>query len=220
MASKRIRIQKENGDKARFQGKTIEIVVGDEQKIFSVHEGLSRASSLFLDKAMAGDWKESEQRTIYLPDDDPKVLALYIHWLYYGTLAVLCDEPGLPGNSEYLDLVKAYVLGDKLLDFAFQDAAVDAIIEKSRSVAQDGAKWYPVGEVIEYAYNNTIDSAPIRELLVDMYANRAQSSWLHDWADPASVPQPFLLGLASKLLDRRERSAEPLEANKYYSHSN
>jgi hypothetical protein len=195
-------------------------VVGDEEVIFSVHEVLVRASSSFFDKTMAGGWKESVQRTIKLPDDEPKILALYTHWLYYGTLPVFCDEPGLPGNSEYLDLVKAYVLGDKLLDTLFQDTAIDAIVEKSHSNAQDGKRWYPVGEVIEYAYSNTTESALIRELLVDMYVYHGYSSWLHDWADSASIPQPFLLRLASKLLDQRGDSGKPIEAYRYHSHGN
>jgi hypothetical protein len=195
-------------------------MAGSEEQIFSVHEGIIRASSSFFDKAVAGEWKESVQRTINLPDDEPKILKLYIHWLYYGTLPVFCDEPGLLGNSEYLDLVKAYVLADKLLDTRFQDTAIDAIIEKSCSNAKDGARWYPVGEVIEYAYRNTTESAPVRELLVDMYAKHGHSEWLHDWADSASVPRPFLLRLASKLLDRQGDSAKPLEAYKYHSHGN
>jgi hypothetical protein len=73
--------------------------------------------------------------------------------------------------------VKAYALGDSLLDTKFQNTAVDAIIKKSISKAKDGACWYPVGDVIEYVYNNTHESAPIREL-VDMYAYRGSGHWL------------------------------------------
>ncbi|OOQ83208.1 hypothetical protein PEBR_36322 [Penicillium brasilianum] len=166
MASKTIRVQQEDGD--ILQGRTIDIVVGGEVKTFSVHEALVRTYSSFFDKAMAGEWKESVQRTIKLPDDEPKILALYIYWLYYGTLPVFCDEPGRLGNSEYLDLVKAYVLGEKLLDTRFQDTAIDAIVEKSRSNAKDGKRWFPGGEVIEYAYKNTTESAPVRDSLVDI----------------------------------------------------
>lgn len=129
----------------RLRGRTVDIVVGAEKEVFSVHEALVGASSSFFDKAMASDWKESQQRTIHLPDDESEIFALYVHWLYYGTLPVFCDEPGLPGNSEYLNLIKTYVLGDKILDCKFQDAAIDAIVEKCLSKAQDGASWFPVG---------------------------------------------------------------------------
>jgi hypothetical protein len=36
---------------------------------------------------MAGDWKESKERTVYFPEDDPDILRIDIHHLYTGTLA-------------------------------------------------------------------------------------------------------------------------------------
>ncbi|KAF7122784.1 hypothetical protein CNMCM5793_000894 [Aspergillus hiratsukae] len=213
MSSKRIRTSKDEGSSLR--GKTVDIAVGVQKEIFSVHETLIRASSSFFDKAMAGDWKESQQRTIQLPEDEPGIFALYVKWLYCGTLPVVCDEPGLPGNSEYINLVKAYVLGDKILDSKFQDTVIDAIVEKSQSKAKDGQCWYPNMGVIKYTFKNTSESAPIRKLLVDMYAGFARSSWIHTWA--ADLPQPFLFQLASTLLDRRRGTTAPLVANRYHT---
>lgn len=87
---------------------------------------------------MSGAWLESTQRTIQLPEDEAEIFGIYVHWLYYGTLPVCCNDSGLPENQEYLKLVKAYTLGDKLMDTKFQNAAIDAIIEKSISAASDG----------------------------------------------------------------------------------
>ncbi|KAJ0414044.1 hypothetical protein BJY00DRAFT_295821 [Aspergillus carlsbadensis] len=215
MSSESVRAPKADANK--LVGRTIDVIAGAERTVYSVHEALVFTSSPFFEKAMAGEWKESSQRTIQLPDDEPSTVALYVHWLYYRTLPVFCDEPGLPGNAEYLDLVKAYVFGDKILDTTFQNAIIDAMIEKSGSKARDGASWYPVGEVLEYAYNNIAEPAPILELLVDMYVTTARRSWLYDWANPATIPQPFLLSLSSKLLHRRVASDERLEASKYYT---
>jgi hypothetical protein len=189
-------------------------VVGAQQQGFSVHERLLRASTSFFDKAMAGDWKESQQRTICLPDEEPRIFSLYAHWLYWGTLPVVGDETGAPGDPEYVDLVKAYVLGDKILDSKFQDTAIDAIVEKSKSVGTDGVRRYPNGWAIKYAFNNTNESAPIRKLLADMYAYRANSAWLQDWA--ASIPQPFLFQVASTLLDQRQ-GTKVIEASQYHT---
>lgn len=91
----------------------------------------------------------------------------------YGKLPVYCHEPGRVANQEYLKLIKAYTLGNKLMDTGFQNAAIDAIVEKSHSVASDGKRYYPVAEVVKFAYNdkNTHASAPIRRLLVDMHVS-------------------------------------------------
>ncbi|GIJ92550.1 hypothetical protein Asppvi_001828 [Aspergillus pseudoviridinutans] len=202
MSSKRIRTSKEEG------------MVGDEQEVFTVHEGLIRASSPFFNNAMAHDWKESQQRTIHLPDDEPEIFAVYMHWLYRRTLPVFCNEPGLPGTSEYLDLVKAYVLGFKILDLRFRDSTIDAIVEKSESEARDGRCPCPSGEVVKYALDNTNESAPIRELLLDMCANWGRRTWLRLWAD--CLPQSFLFELASTLLDLRADSDWYPEAYEYH----
>lgn len=143
----------------RFTGGSVGVLVGVEKKLFSVHEKLIRASSQFFDKAMSGAWLESAHRTIQLPEDEAEIFGIYVHWLYYGTLPVCCNDSGLPENQEYLKIVKAYTLGDKLMDTKFQNAAIDAIIEKSISAASDGNRWYPVAEVVEFAYNNTLDSS-------------------------------------------------------------
>ena len=105
-----------------------------------------------------------------------------------------------------------------MLDFKFQDAAIDAIIEKYHSKAEDGVSWFPVGEALEYAYCETKESAPIRRLLVDLHAMNGRAAWLHKWADPRNIPQPFLLELASKLFDRRNGVREHFDASKYHNH--
>lgn len=203
---------------SRLAGRAVDVLVGEEKEIFSVHEKLIRTSSPFFDKATSGAWLESAQHTIRLPEDEPEIFSIYVHWLYYGTFPVYCDKPGRPANQEYLKLVKAYTLGDKLMDTVFQNAAIDAIVEKSTSMASDGHKWYPDTEVVEFAYNNTNKSAPIRQLLVDMYVSVGHSEWLDD-ENPDSVPQPFLFELSSKLLDLRGGARPEIKASNYHIHA-
>lgn len=45
--------------------------------------------------------------------------------------------------SEYFQLGKAYVLGDKLRDGAFKDVIIDVILEKSCSKASNGICYCP-----------------------------------------------------------------------------
>ncbi|CRG88481.1 hypothetical protein PISL3812_05511 [Talaromyces islandicus] len=56
---------------------------------------------------------------------------------YFKTLPVLHTEPESVENNECLILVKAYILDDKFLDSKFQNAAVDAILERGFPEAQD-----------------------------------------------------------------------------------
>lgn len=170
--------------------------------VFYVHETLVRASSEFFDKAMGSDWKEATERVMRLPDDDPAVFRLYMHWLYTGTLPCRIDEPGDTGNMEYLQLAKSYVLADKLMATDFADVIIDAMINKASSKASDGLRWYPVGEVIRYLYANTLPSSPVRRLLVDFYVSHGQKDWITEWAKSEDLSKEFLFGLAVGLYEK------------------
>lgn len=56
--------------------------VQPEAQDFTVHEGLISARSEFFRNALKVPWKESEERTIPLPEDEPKVFPVYLKLLY------------------------------------------------------------------------------------------------------------------------------------------
>lgn len=190
------------------------MVVGSEEKAFSVHENLIRASSIFFDKALSGNWKESHERVIKLPEDEPEVFAIYVHWLYFRTFAVFRGKPDALESVDHLRLAKAFVLGDKLLDQEVQDAVMDAFVESMSTPDKNGHLWYPTGPTVGYAYENTNSSAPIRELLLDASTLHSNSSWYRQ-ENSAEYPQPFLLELVARLLDRKS-SPESLDPSKYH----
>ncbi|KAG7411266.1 hypothetical protein ACKAV7_009815 [Fusarium commune] len=187
-----------------LDGRSIEVVVGSSPSVtFSVHEILICSSSNFFKKAFQGGWKESQDRLVRLERDDPDVFSVYLHWLYYHTLPVRVDEPGVVGNAEYMQLAKAYILGDMLQDGSFQDAVMDAMMDKTASEAADGKRWYPVGPVIRLIYENTLESSKARLFLVDMYTFHGQGPWLTEWAVQEDLPKDFLLDVAVSLLEHR-----------------
>ena len=198
-----------------FNGKPLNIQVGEVREPFFVHEPLIRASSAFFDKAMAKEWIESKQHTIVLPEDSPKIFALYVHWIYTGKMPVGRDEPGQKSTLEYMELVDSYVLGDKILDTNFQNSVMDAIIEKSCIEANDGYLWYPNASVIKHAYEKTTSSASIRKLLVDMYVKGGISEWLNS----TTCPKEFLFSVASELLRNKKTADEPLNSIEYHVHN-
>ena len=71
----------------RFNGEAIVFLVGgDAPKRFIVHEGLVKPRSDFVRLALRGDWKEAQERTIPLPEDDPNIFSVYQRWLYAGLI--------------------------------------------------------------------------------------------------------------------------------------
>ncbi|KAJ5685374.1 hypothetical protein N7536_007993 [Penicillium majusculum] len=200
----------------KIQGPTLTIIVGASKEPFQVHESIICTSSLFFKKAMSGSRKESKEHTLELPEDDPQVFALYSHWLYFSTIPVVVERVAkkkLPENSarEYNDLIKAYLLGDKLLDTNFQNSVIDAIIEQSTTTNPDEQRYYPGEDAVKHVYHNTTESATIRKLLVDMYVDTAAPNWLH-----GELPKEFLYSVTEGLMKKRVSSCNPIKASKYH----
>jgi hypothetical protein len=78
---------------------------------------------------MSRDWKESKQRSVHLPNDDPYAFELYLYFLYRGRLPAKPNRSEPAAESEELQLAKAYVLGDRLQDGDFQDFIIDVMIK-------------------------------------------------------------------------------------------
>ncbi|EON65084.1 hypothetical protein W97_04319 [Coniosporium apollinis CBS 100218] len=182
----------------------IKVDVGPSPISFYVHERLLRDASRFFDAAMRGGWKESTERVVLLPVDDPEVFNLFVGWLYNRKFPTKNDVGSAEGNEEYMLLAKLYVLGEKLQATAFKTAVIGAILGKAKTKVQPGGhSVYPAGSVVRYLYENTPPKSPVRRLLVDFYVWYGQGSWLARDATDAGESNEFLVDLAVALLDGR-----------------
>lgn len=109
-------------DQAIKFGKVLEVHVGETPDIFYIHQEVICSNSKFFSNAMNGKWKESENRIIRLPANQPATFNLYAQWLY--TRRIPPGDSKTPGN-EFRKLVDAYVLGDQFQDTGFKNAVVD-----------------------------------------------------------------------------------------------
>ncbi|GLI78896.1 hypothetical protein PoHVEF18_007218 [Penicillium ochrochloron] len=152
-----------------LSGETVAVVVGPQREVFHVHETLLRQSCPFFDKAMGPQWKESKERKITMPDDDAEVMKIYVYWLYCGALLMYPPTSQDSAEREDLSYVKAWILGDKLLDLDFQNAVIDGIFERYHTEPRDGKRWNVWPGAVDYAFDKTYKGAPLRRLFVDMY---------------------------------------------------
>jgi hypothetical protein len=71
-------------------------------------------------------WKEASEKIIKLPAEDPGVFDLYLSLIFFGTVPIE-EEKAVDGslsfkeqerraNAEYLQLIKLYLLCDRLQD--------------------------------------------------------------------------------------------------------
>ena len=143
-----------------FTGPIITLLAGPNALPISVHKTILTTSSTFFVNATKPEWEGSRDthNTIRLPHLDSDMLNIYIHWLYRRTLAVQvpsCDSDyAAYQDGAYPHLSRLYVLGEELMDAAFKNAVIDAIIACAKQTL-----WYPSGEAVRIIYEGTVEGS-------------------------------------------------------------
>lgn len=94
-----------HGARASHRGKfhsIITILVGPDEVAFLVHDMLLCAHSAFFQAACqgAGQFKETQERIVRLPEEDPAQFEEVIQWLYTQSLQHVTDGLGNPTSGE------------------------------------------------------------------------------------------------------------------------
>ncbi|RDW78230.1 hypothetical protein BP5796_06082 [Coleophoma crateriformis] len=78
----------------------VNIYAGASRKHFLVHKKLLVAQSEYFNKALNGHFREAEENTIYLKEDDPAAIEILVGWLYTGSIATTTDYLDAFDNGE------------------------------------------------------------------------------------------------------------------------
>jgi hypothetical protein len=201
-------------------------VGGERGESFWVHKDLISSRSDFFANALKREWMKVKDRKIELPDDEPKIFALYLQLLYTDKLPVKEIESlrksGDSGDSsdnddseywklkdaECLELCQLYILADELQDVTSTNTVIDAILGVFKEmVDMDDGDLGPFldFEVIKLVYDSTPMLSPLRQLMADHWVHRANKFWLGD-EDRDALPEDFLFDVLRGTLDKREVS--------------
>lgn len=146
------------------------MLVGKYQKRFTAHNDLICAKSTFFRAALSNDWKEARERIVRLPDENAKMFATYLRWVYTNAIAEVDGTPYLDTDREahgqdvwrtYIDL---WALADRLGDYTLKNRVTDEIV-----VLSDRQQVLPSMSNIHQAYNSTPANSSVRRLFVDFY---------------------------------------------------
>ncbi|KAF2638198.1 hypothetical protein P280DRAFT_405100, partial [Massarina eburnea CBS 473.64] len=151
---------------------------------FQVHKGLLTHHSPYFCASLKDFWAEGATNTVRLPTDNPKVFSAFFHWLYSHSGALysgLTPEGKIP--LEPAEICGIYVFGDTKVIPELCNAAIDLLFQKTfQNMAFLNAL------TVAYIYDNTMEKAMIRKLIVD-YATRSidlrqlrgEKQWPHDF---------------------------------------
>lgn len=157
-----------------FSTSILKVVVGEEplQKTFLVHEAIICERSEFFRRAMNGNWVESSERMVKLPEDSAEIFGTYINMVYTGMVATQLDDitdeklkrTNLSVECNYL--CRLYVLAEKLQDALAKDSVREALrrldLEKS-----GGLYTLPPLEAINLLYEGTCEGDPVRSIFIN-----------------------------------------------------
>ena len=173
------------------------LVGTDAPKRFAIHEGMIEPRSEFVRLALRGEWKEAQERTIPLPEDDPKVFSVYQQWLYGGLIHTRYDNTRSKTDDEYEILVKAYILGEKIMDQDFKDSIANAIVEKLRLLRR-----FDTG-LTSLVFDNTPSASPLRLLWLDAYYCFGSPEWLDAESVGSPINTEFMVELSRHQMQHR-----------------
>ncbi|KAH8726650.1 hypothetical protein GQ44DRAFT_758602 [Phaeosphaeriaceae sp. PMI808] len=123
-----------------------------------------------------------------LPNENPQTFKTYLTYL---------RTRKIPTSLAHPALAKLYVLGEALLDRAFQGAVMTAIMDNCEDV-QD----FPCAEAIATIYAGTPEGSPARRLLVDLWVWAGEVGWL---CDEDFEQKGYIRELVGGLLEGRNR---------------
>ncbi|KAE8446893.1 hypothetical protein EG329_011524 [Mollisiaceae sp. DMI_Dod_QoI] len=192
-----------------------------DAKPFTIHKDFACHYSPVFNAAFNSKFLEGQTQEYRLECDgiNENVVRLLVHWIYTQRLELLqIQTENAVESTEKAEadmeffitknecLVKLWVLADKLLMPALQNAIIGALEasrrEKSTTVS---------AKLIGYVCENTGRDSPLRRYMVAQYAGHVHSEWLiaHDGQVPAEFLADMVVLYKSKIDSRTKISLQP-----------
>jgi len=132
----------------------IEVVVGEDASLWTIHKKLLCAQSSFFKAAINSSFREGAEKRVVLKEDDNDAFSIFVQWLYTGSFTTI---------SLHI-LIRACVLGDKLGVRNFQCLAFDEIYSMNAGFS----RFTP--EQVVWVAENTLPESTLRKFAVDTLA--------------------------------------------------
>ena len=179
------------------------ITVGSTtKKTFKIHKDLLCNVSSFFRAALKGGLKKACDQSIDLLEDDPDIFERFQLWLYFRELR---DASETTKDVKWTVPVQVFLFGEARGIPELQNVAIDLFLDKY--VISNEISTAPINMI----YGSTRDDSPLRRLMVDTMAHRAdlsQGGWFAE-DKRARFPSSFMFDIAIELhkvlVGRRQR---------------
>ncbi|KAK5736457.1 hypothetical protein LTR17_007453 [Elasticomyces elasticus] len=198
---------------------TITVLVGEEQEPFIVHIDTICQRSDFFVAACKREWLEGQDKTVPLPEIQPKIFTLYANWAYSGVLDVeIVDDPdaaqaclqeadgdddvqherkeALWGHRQS-SIIALYIAADFLCDGALKDRAVDGLLD----TMEKSGSFYMKPALISKVWKSTATSSGLRRVILDrLISSYKGCDYIKKSRGNDTIPAEFFVDVAERLL--------------------
>ena len=108
---------------------------------------------------MNRNWRESVERIVDLPDEDPSIFKPYMNLIYSGTIPTVLTTAS-SHDTEYLNISRLYVLCEVLQDTKAKSITADAILLKSRTRPDGGIITFARADAVRTIYDGHLYGVP------------------------------------------------------------
>ncbi len=196
----------------------VKIHVGQQKKLWVLHEEILCARSEYFKKAFQGGFKEAIDKEITLPEFDPAAFSLVVDWIYGGVLktqsSYVEDNKG-PTDEEIKAMsqfCKLYHIAQTLCVEELQNLAMDLYATHMRK-----GSWYPKGHDIQYVYRNCAAPSPLHRYFAKYVASKVIDGHPNvgpRWNTALKECHQFALDVLAEILDASQldrRVANPFD---------
>jgi hypothetical protein len=181
---------------------------GSEQKKFIIHKNFACHYSPMLKAAFTGSFLEGQTQSMVLEDVEEEIFALFVNWLYSQKVEDAGEE--IPDQD---DLIRLWVLGQRLLVPKLQDQTIDALHKRSDE------DWTAPTHMTKYIYDNTVEGSALRRWIVDQCTLVDPDCFVPEQIE--GFPREMLFELAAKFATiYRFATAPELDAKNYHVDTN
>ena len=164
----------DNSDSTKFQDNPIVTLnVGPDKRTFHVHQELLFKYSSVFKAAFSGECRESSERCMALPEDDPEAVERFMQWFYFKSLDLTKGVCLKTWNERHWQLARLNTLADKFDIGLLKNSIVDELFAGSKELDS----WVPGPPVIGYIYENTTETSSLRKLIVEIYVWQMDYDW-------------------------------------------
>ena len=152
----------------------VTVLVGKEEKRFTLHQDAVCAKSKFFQAACSKEWLEGQERVVRLPETEDTTFHEYCTWVYSGKIAdSTCTTSSTETQrmNEHDQLLYLYLLGDKLDDIQLRNQAIIKLFKSMQNGNLLLRK--PASKLV---WESTVRGSPLRKLIVDVMVTRIDRS--------------------------------------------